>query len=241
MRDGAAGVCGHFDVVVLRAGEVRRMNRGPFPCRWMRCSEDITSTPKRVVRAFCRTGEPSVVAPHSHLGIRGSMRWSIRFALLAVLFVCSCGDDAPPNATAHDGGQSDAAAHDAQVKDSSVTMPHDADAATCTGSAPSCFGANLHACCGNDPSGVATCQDGAWMCFGVAAPGCSGDPCVHLGGSDAGQDDAGSGCAGSAPLCFGSDVHAKCGRDPAGQAMCQGGKWLCFGVPAPGCNGITGP
>jgi hypothetical protein len=52
------------------------------------------------------------------------------------------------------------------------------DSGTCTGAAPSCFGNNSSACCGQDPSGSAVCSGGAWMCGSVPAPGCNGTSCL---------------------------------------------------------------
>ncbi len=52
------------------------------------------------------------------------------------------------------------------------------DSGTCTGTAPSCFGNNSSACCGQDPSGPAVCSGRAWMCDSAPAPGCNGTSCL---------------------------------------------------------------
>jgi hypothetical protein len=57
------------------------------------------------------------------------------------------------------------------------------------------------------------------------------------GADGAGGENATSGCTGAPPLCFGNDTSKCCGNDPAGQAVCQGEQWTCFGAAAPGCNG----
>jgi hypothetical protein len=55
-------------------------------------------------------------------------------------------------------------------------------------------------------------------------------------GGTGGNADGGS-CTGTAPNCFGNDVQGCCGQDPAGQATCQSGQWMCGSAVAPGCNG----
>jgi hypothetical protein len=66
---------------------------------------------------------------------------------------------------------------DAGTKDSA---PGDAsgDAATCSGTAPLCFGNDTNHCCGNDPAGSASCSGGEWMCGSSLAPGCNGTSCL---------------------------------------------------------------
>ena len=61
-----------------------------------------------------------------------------------------------------------------------------ADARSCSGTAPNCFGNNTSFCCGNDPSGPAVCNGGAWMCGSAPAPGCNGRSCSLP--QDAGTD-----------------------------------------------------
>jgi hypothetical protein len=75
-------------------------------------------------------------------------------------------------------------------------------------------------------------------------------------GPDGGRGDAAgspvegstplTGCVGSAPDCFGSDLQGCCGQDPSGVATCNGSEWTCGGVGAPGgnvgapgCNGAS--
>jgi len=130
----------------------------------------------------------------------------------------------------------------------------------CSGAAPACRGLDLKHCCEQDPFGPAVCQTGKWICSlpgstPVAAPGCNGQLCgIEFGGAggqggenaggqagdgSAGQAGAGGSaeCVGQAPDCFGSNLQNCCGNDPAGIANCENGKWMCFGVAAPGCNG----
>jgi hypothetical protein len=99
----------------------------------------------------------------------------------------------------------------------------------CSGTAPNCFGSDLQSCCGQDPAGVATCVGSQWKCGTAGAPGCNGMSCLGGGG----------GCIGTPPNCFGNDLTACCGQDPSGVATCQGGRWMCGSVAAPGCNGTS--
>ena len=61
---------------------------------------------------------------------------------------------------------------DAGTTDAAADAP--AEASTCTGTAPLCFGNDVTRCCGNDPAGPAVCTGGAWMCGSAPAPGCNG-------------------------------------------------------------------
>jgi hypothetical protein len=72
---------------------------------------------------------------------------------------------------------------------------------------------------------------------GAPGEGAAGDGGVPIDAGDAA--DSSRGCTGTAPNCFGNDVHACCGQDPAGRAICEGGTWMCGGAPAPGCNGSS--
>jgi hypothetical protein len=56
------------------------------------------------------------------------------------------------------------------------------------------------------------------------------------GDSGPGNDTA-TRCTGTAPLCFGNNLSQCCGQDPAGDATCENGVWMCGGAAAPGCNG----
>jgi len=68
--------------------------------------------------------------------------------------------------------------------------------------------------------------------------GAGGESVADLGGATGAGGDSTTGCTGTTPLCFGNNTANCCGNDPAGQAVCQGGKWMCFGTaPAPGCSG----
>jgi hypothetical protein len=137
-----------------------------------------------------------------------------------------------------------------------------AGSSPCAGAPIPCRGFDAEQCCNLDPGPLATCRDGNWMCGSSLAPGCNGTGCWQgLGGQSgggaggqagqsaggqAGDDrsaqggEAGSAsttCSGDAPLCFGNSLQSCCGNDPAGIATCEAGSWICFGVPAPGCNG----
>jgi hypothetical protein len=70
--------------------------------------------------------------------------------------------------------------------DASVDAPSGDASATCTGSAPLCFGGDVTRCCGNDPAGSATCRAGHWLCGTAPAPGCNGQSCLQA--PDAGSD-----------------------------------------------------
>ena len=70
-----------------------------------------------------------------------------------------------------------------------------------------------------------------------AQAGAGGESVVDMGGAIGAGGDSSTGCTGTAPLCFGNNTANCCGNDPAGQAVCQGGKWTCGGAPAPGCSG----
>jgi hypothetical protein len=119
--------------------------------------------------------------------------------------------------------------------------------AGCLGPAPDCFGSDLQACCGQDPSGVATCDGAEWTCGSVGAPGCNGASCTEPG--EAGKPDAAPACIGTAPSCFGSGPQmccvaqepnvATCACDPTNPAgtACSVAHWMCGAVAAPGCDG----
>jgi len=64
-----------------------------------------------------------------------------------------------------------------------------------------------------------------------------GGEIVDVAGAGGAGGDTNGTCNGTAPFCFGNNTANCCGNDPAGQAVCQGGKWLCFGAAAPGCSG----
>jgi hypothetical protein len=118
--------------------------------------------------------------------------------------------------------------------ESELTASATATTSGCKGTAPLCFGNNIHLCCGNDPSGSAVCRAGEWKCGTAPAPGCDGTSCLLR---DAGQDSGG--CSGKRPLCFGDDIYMCCGNDPSGFAVCRAGEWMCGSAPAPGCDGTS--
>jgi hypothetical protein len=112
---------------------------------------------------------------------------------------------------------------------------------SCSGTAPLCFGNDVHLCCGNDPEGSAVCRAGQWTCGTAPAPGCNGTSCLaHDAGPADGSTNNG-GCGGSAPPCFGYDTQICCEKDPVASAVCEAGQWKCASAPAPGCNGTSCP
>jgi hypothetical protein len=87
----------------------------------------------------------------------------------------------PPDAGSSMDGGSNA---DAGIRmDGGASDGGDAGHGGCTGTPPNCFGSDVQACCGNDPSGTASCVGGAWLCGAVPAPGCNGTSCLALDGS----------------------------------------------------------
>jgi hypothetical protein len=112
------------------------------------------------------------------------------------------------------------------------------------------------AACGGSTSTVAPPDGGSNAgpdASGEAGSDAGGDaPTVDASSFDAPSADAPSadapsvdgasdgGCPGIAPpLCFGSSSQGCCGQDPAGQATCVAGAWMCGAAPAPGCDGTS--
>jgi hypothetical protein len=77
--------------------------------------------------------------------------------------------------------------------------------------------------------------------LGAVAAACGGGvvPIAENGADAGGDGHTSSGCSGTTPNCFGSDLHSCCGQDPSGLATCMGNEWMCGGAGAPGCNGRT--
>jgi len=155
-----------------------------------------------------------------------------RFALLSLVALaaasavegCSAPDvDIARNASAGKAGQQSAGTNQQSAGTTSVNQTGG------TGSA------------GGNSSTAGKTASGAGQSAIDSAAGAGGE-IVEVGGAAASGPGGAGGetngtCNGTAPPCFGNNTADCCGNDPAGQAVCQAGKWMCFGAAAPGCSG----